>query len=79
MNLKIINLSKSFGEKRIFNDFSYVFPEKGICVITGASGVGKTTLLRMIAGLDTDYSGTIENGGIGRVSYMFHDIFKTSK
>lgn len=73
MTLRIKNLSKSYGEKHLFSDFSYDFPERGICIITGASGIGKTTLLRMITGLDTEYSGEIENGGIGKISYMFQE------
>lgn len=73
MNLKIKDLSKNFGEKTILDSFSFEFPQNGICMITGVSGIGKTTLLRMIAGLDKDYSGEIYNGGIGNVSYMFQE------
>ena len=73
MTLKISNLSKSFGEKIIFNDFSFEFPRTGKCIITGTSGIGKTTLLRIIAGLDLDYHGKIENGGIPNVSFMFQE------
>ena len=73
MNLKIEDLTKKFGDRTVIDNFSFEFPEKGICIITGASGIGKTTLLRMIAGLDDDYSGKIYNGGIGKVSYMFQE------
>ena len=73
MSLKILNLNKSFVEKTIFNDFSFNFPKTGKCIITGSSGIGKTTLLRIISGLDLDFSGKIENGGIGNVSYMFQE------
>ena len=73
MNLKIENLTKKFGDKTIFDVFSFEFPKNGICIITGSSGIGKTTLLRMISGLDKDYSGEIHNGGIGNVSYMFQE------
>ena len=73
MPLKLNNLSKKFGEKSIFESFSYEFEENGIYVVTGESGIGKTTLLRMISGLDNDYSGNIENGGIKNVSFMFQE------
>ena len=73
MSLSIKNLSKSFGNKTIFSDFSYEFKDKGLYLIKGDSGVGKTTLLRMIAGLDTDYSGEILGGGLGNVSYVFQE------
>ena len=73
MNLIISDLKKSFGKKQIFDGFSYTFNSTGIYALCGESGIGKTTLLRLIAGLDTDFSGTIENGGIGNVSVAFQD------
>ena len=54
------NLSKNYGKRRIFSNFSYNFPNKGLVAIVGDSGSGKSTLLNMIAGLDFDYSGTIK-------------------
>lgn len=73
MPLKLNNVSKSFGDKNILTDFSYSFKEKGLYIIRGESGIGKTTLLRIISGLDTQYSGDVENGGIGNVSVMFQE------
>ncbi len=73
MSLVISNLKKSFGEKVIFYAFSYTFSNSGVYALTGESGVGKTTLLRMIAGLDTDYSGSISGGGISNVSFAFQE------
>lgn len=73
MQLRLNSVSKTFAEKVIFNDLSHTFDEKGLCFITGESGVGKTTLLRIIAGLDTDFVGTVENGGIANTSFMFQE------
>lgn len=73
MSLTIKKLSKSFDKKTIFRDFSYSFDKCGIYAICGDSGVGKTTLLRIIAGLDSDYSGTVRGGGAFRVSYCFQE------
>ena len=73
MSLKINNLKKSFGEAEILNDFSFEFETTGAYIILGESGVGKTTLLRIIAGLDTEYVGTVENGGIANISFMFQE------
>ena len=71
--LEIKKLTKSFDEKILFKNFSYTFPDKGIYAITGESGIGKTTLLRIIAGLDKDFSGELIGGGIGRVSVAFQE------
>lgn len=73
MTLEIKNLFKSFGERTVFDNFSYRFEEKGLCVIKGESGKGKTTLLRLISGLDKSFSGEIIGGGIGQVSYSFQE------
>ena len=71
--LSIEKLSKSFGEKKLFDNFSYEFADSGIYVISGKSGIGKTTLLRIIAGLDTSYGGRIVDGGTKNVSFAFQE------
>jgi ABC-type sugar transport system ATPase subunit len=59
MALVIKNLKKNYGAKTIFDGFDYTFNERGIYVLVGPSGRGKTTLLRIISGLDTDYLGKV--------------------
>ena len=71
--LKINNLSKNFDDKILFKNFSCSFSDKGVYAVVGESGIGKTTLLRMIAGLDKDYDGEIIGGGIGKVSFAFQE------
>lgn len=73
MSLSIKNLSKSFGDKQVLENFSYEFTERGIYAICGESGVGKTTLLRIISGLDKDYSGIVAGGGFKNVSFVFQE------
>ena len=61
--LELKNISKRFGDKQILSDFNLTIPEKKILVIVGPSGGGKTTLLRMLAGLETIDSGEILYNG----------------
>lgn len=68
--MKITDLSVSFGDKRIFEDFSYEFEASTLTTILGDSGIGKTTLLNSIAGL-VEHTGKIEDCGV--VSYMFQE------
>ena len=73
MILKLDNLSKRFDGVDIFTGFSYSFQNRGVYVISGESGIGKTTLLRIIAGLDKEYDGFITGGGVENVSFMFQE------
>ena len=73
MSLTIKNLGKAFGEKRIFENFSYSFPDNGIYAIKGDSGVGKTTLLRIICGLDKNHTGCVFGGGFNNTSFSFQE------
>ena len=61
--LELRNINKAFGGKQILTNFSLSIPEKQILAIVGPSGGGKTTLLRMLAGLETIYSGEIYYNG----------------
>ena len=64
MMIKIEKITKIYGKRHIFSDFSYSFPDKGFICLVGSSGSGKSTLLNMISGVDTNYSGTIKIGDI---------------
>lgn len=61
--LELRNLTKRFGNKQIFSNYNLVIPEGKIVAIVGQSGGGKTTLLRMLAGLETIDSGTLIYNG----------------
>lgn len=70
--MKINNLTKKFGDKLVFDNFSREIPDGKITFIMGESGCGKTTLLRILAGLDTDYIGKIDSIK-GKISYVFQE------
>jgi len=57
--LEIKNLTKHFGEKTVLENVSMCFEAGKTTCIMGASGCGKTTLLRILAGLETPDSGEI--------------------
>ena len=61
--LELRNISKKFGDKQILKDFNLIVPEKQVLAIVGPSGGGKTTLLRMLAGLETIDSGQVIYNG----------------
>ena len=58
--LEIINLTKSFDGRIIFDNYSLDLPDKGIIAICGPSGCGKTTLLRIISGIESPDGGNVE-------------------
>lgn len=70
--IKIKNISKSFDDLKVINDISFEIGEKEIVCILGPSGCGKSTLLNIIAGLNQDYLGTIENNA-DKISYVFQE------
>ena len=72
--LEIKNLSYSFGDNHILKDINIYVKENEMVAIVGSSGVGKSTLFNLIAGVLKKQSGEITiNGGddyIGKVAYM---------
>ncbi len=69
--MKIVNLTKSFAENKIFDCYNIEFESGKINYLMGESGVGKTTLLRIISGLDKDFSGEVIFDG--KISYVFQE------
>ncbi|HET6225524.1 MAG TPA: ABC-F family ATP-binding cassette domain-containing protein, partial [Bacteroidia bacterium] len=60
--LEFNKIKKAFGETKIVNDFSYIFKKGEKIGIIGKNGVGKSTFLNMIMGLEQPNSGTIQAG-----------------
>lgn len=68
--LNIEHISKNFGEKLIFDDVSYGIHEGDKIGIVGINGTGKTTFLKMIAGLEEPDEGQIIRQNGLRVTYL---------
>lgn len=62
--ITIKNLSKSFGEKKLFDNYSLQINDGEFVIFTGVSGCGKTTLLNMIGSLEKADSGEITVDGM---------------
>ena len=57
--IQLRNITKSFGGNTVLNNFSAEIPLCGVTVIRGASGAGKTTLFRLLLGLEKPDTGEI--------------------
>lgn len=63
LSLSIQNVSHRYGERLVLDSVNLDVPQQSITAIIGPSGVGKTTLLRLIGGFETPDIGRIEVGG----------------
>jgi NitT/TauT family transport system ATP-binding protein len=73
--VKIVNLSFSYNDTKIFDNFNLDIEENSICTVVGSSGCGKTTLLKLISNLEKPSGGIIIkcDDEIGAVSYLFQE------
>lgn len=75
--IEISGLCKSFRvdgrELEVLKNLSLSVPANEITVLLGRSGCGKTTLLRLIGGLDKDYTGTISTPHNTRPAFVFQE------
>ena len=64
------HLHKAFGNRVLIDDLSFDLPRNGIVGVIGPNGVGKSTLFKMIVGLEQPTSGSLEIGETAKISYV---------
>lgn len=68
--IELHNVTKSYGDKLLFEDLSLTIPPGAIVGIIGPNGAGKSTLFRMITGEEKADSGEIEIGSTVQLAYV---------
>lgn len=68
--IEIDHISKSFDDKKLFEDFTYIFLKNDRIGIVGPNGSGKTTLLKIITGNLEPDSGSVEIGETVKIGYF---------
>jgi len=68
--IELNNLTKSYGDKLLFENLNITIPAGAIVGIIGANGAGKSTLFRMISGEEQPDSGTIDIGSTVQIAYV---------
>ena len=71
--IKIENVSKSYGEKKVLDNLSLFIPYGSVAAVTGGSGCGKTTLLSLICGLERADCGSITGVNKKDISALFQE------
>ena len=64
------NVSKSFGDRLLIDDLSFVVPHGAIIGIIGPNGAGKSTLFKMVMGMEKPDKGEITRGQTVKVAYV---------
>ena len=71
--VELRNICKSFGERKIIDDFTYIFLRDDRIGIVGDNGCGKSTLMKIIAGQLKPDSGSVEVGETVRIGYFMQE------
>lgn len=72
--IELHHVSKSFGEKKVVDDFTYIILRNQRLGIIGPNGCGKSTLMKMIAGILKPDAGEIEWGDTIKIGYFAQEV-----
>jgi ATP-binding cassette subfamily F protein uup len=72
--IELHHISKSYGEKKLVDDFDYIILRNQRLGIIGPNGCGKSTLMKMIAGILEPDKGEIERGETIRIGYFAQQV-----
>lgn len=72
--VELKGISKSYGDRKLIDNFEYIFLKNQKIGIIGSNGCGKSTLLKMIAGVLQPDEGEIEVGETIRMSYFAQEV-----
>ena len=73
MDIIIDKLSKSYDGQKVLEDLSVTFPDKSFTCLMGKSGIGKTTLLNILMGLEQADNGKITGLNDKKISAVFQE------
>ena len=68
--IEACNVSKSFGDKLLYDELNFKLPRNGIVGVIGPNGAGKTTLFKLIMGLEQPDAGTFDVGETVKLAYV---------
>ncbi len=68
--IEVKNLRKTFGDRLLFDDVSFAVPTGSIVGIIGANGMGKSTLFKLLMGIENPDGGEVELGETVQLSYV---------
>ena len=78
MKIELNNISKSYNGRNVIDDFSFTFEARKPVVIEGESGIGKTTLIRIITGLEKADAGKVVFEG-AQETCRFAPVFQETR
>lgn len=71
--IEMRDITVRFGESTVLDHFSCTIPDSGVAMIVGESGIGKTTMLRILAGVKKPDSGMVTGTSKRKLSFVFQE------